>query len=434
MKRNVKRMMASLLVTSVFMLFFTSQALATVAIPTNDKDVASNFVINDSRLPNQLVEDNAIFLGDKDVPMDLLKSYHEFYTNALLPDVTKFFPEVANYKERPIFVVSNEFIKNAGLVEGYYNGRYIVLKNYPDNLIAKVLIAHEFIHWVVHKIVTDGKSPSLPTFVDEGIAINISNMLYNESDVKHFDWTSGYPYIDKEWSVVAQSTEYAPPLWNHDEEDAWTITAFDFLVKKYGFSKMVRYLEQVKVGGRKAFIEVFGNTPTRFQKEYEEEVQKLREMHGNKAPVRLPNEEPPRKFGSSDVGIRINGKYVEVTPKAKIVNGVTFVPVRGVFETLGAKVVWMPPPSKAISATGEEIKVTALGTVIITKSGFPRIELDIGKNFAKVDADKVPLDVPSFISSEGSAYIPLRFISEAIGAEVNWEAGNWTVVIDQFEQ
>ncbi len=125
-------------------------------------------------------------------------------------------------------------------------------------------------------------------------------------------------------------------------------------------------------------------------------------------------QQPPRAFTVNDVGVRLNGKYVELNPKARVINDSTFIPLRGVFEAMGAKVLW----------NGGTQQIT------ITK-GDTKVLLTVGKKQATVNNKQVTLSVAPFISTEGSTYVPLRFASEALGAKVDWEADRWTAVIDQ---
>lgn len=135
------------------------------------------------------------------------------------------------------------------------------------------------------------------------------------------------------------------------------------------------------------------------------------EQKGN--PVKT---DPPKKFALNDVGIRVNGTYIDVTPKAKIIGESTFIPLRGVFEAMGAKVIW--------EGTRQQVTIV---------KGSKTIVLNIGNKQALVNGTGQALSNAPFISSEGSTYVPLRFASEALGAQVAWESDKWTAVINQVE-
>lgn len=87
---------------------------------------------------------------------------------------------------------------------------------------------------------------------------------------------------------------------------------------------------------------------------------------------------------------------------ALIQNGVTLVPLRGVFETLGATVSWNQK-DKTITAKN------------ITKT----VWLKIGSKTAKINGIASAISVAPIVKS-GTTYVPLRFISEALGATVSW--------------
>lgn len=108
--------------------------------------------------------------------------------------------------------------------------------------------------------------------------------------------------------------------------------------------------------------------------------------------------------------IIIEGEQSEVS--AIIENGTTLVPVRDIFEALHAKVTW-----------DQEIQtVTALKDDVA-------IILQIGNNTAYRNGEPVNLPVPGKIINN-STMVPLRFVSEAMGAEVNWEASTGTIIIN----
>lgn len=92
-------------------------------------------------------------------------------------------------------------------------------------------------------------------------------------------------------------------------------------------------------------------------------------------------------------------------------NGRVLVPVRGVFEKMGVNVEWSPA-NRAVYATGNNRNVT----------------LYVGKTVASVDGRQVALDVPPMMY-HGRTMVPLRFISESMGAVVDWNPGTSTVAI-----
>lgn len=93
------------------------------------------------------------------------------------------------------------------------------------------------------------------------------------------------------------------------------------------------------------------------------------------------------------------------------VRGRVLVPLRGVLEKMGAYVGWD----------------AASQTVTANRTGVD-IELRIGRAFGRVNGREIPLDVPAQVF-RGSTLVPLRFVSEALGADVRWEANTQSVLI-----
>lgn len=86
------------------------------------------------------------------------------------------------------------------------------------------------------------------------------------------------------------------------------------------------------------------------------------------------------------------------------------VPMRGLFEALGVGIQYLP----------ELRQVVALGERDVT--------LVLDENFAYIDGQHRVLDYPPRIVN-GQVMVPARFVSEALGASVRWDADRKTVVI-----
>ena len=107
----------------------------------------------------------------------------------------------------------------------------------------------------------------------------------------------------------------------------------------------------------------------------------------------------------------IDGKTVSNDVAPKIVNDRTMLPIRFIAEALGAKVDWIEE-SQTVKITAENIDIS----------------LVIGEDFATVNGEKIDLDSPSFIENDRT-YLPIRFVSEKLGADVKWDDATQTVNI-----
>jgi hypothetical protein len=110
----------------------------------------------------------------------------------------------------------------------------------------------------------------------------------------------------------------------------------------------------------------------------------------------------------------VNGKTLAFDVPPVIESGRTLVPLRAIFEALGAAVQW--------DATTRTVTATRSSTTI---------QLAIGQAQAQRNGQPVTLDVPARIQA-GRTLVPLRFVSEALGAKVTWEAATQTVTISMY--
>ncbi|HEY3248086.1 MAG TPA: stalk domain-containing protein [bacterium] len=113
----------------------------------------------------------------------------------------------------------------------------------------------------------------------------------------------------------------------------------------------------------------------------------------------------------SPVRVFVDGEQVQFDQPPVVVGSRVLVPLRGIFEKMGAFVEW-------IAATRNVRAVR--GTTVV--------ELQIGSRIAKVNGNPITLDVPAQIVS-GRTLVPLRFISESLGAAVDYSAATRTVNI-----
>lgn len=116
------------------------------------------------------------------------------------------------------------------------------------------------------------------------------------------------------------------------------------------------------------------------------------------------------------IKVKLNGKTLEFDTEPIIENDRTMVPMRTIFEQLGAQVTWH-----------DEIK---------TVTGYRRyqdisdvfIKLKIGDNVAYRNGNSFTLDSPPIIRNDRTL-VPVRFIAESFGIYVKWDDKNRTVVL-----
>ena len=114
---------------------------------------------------------------------------------------------------------------------------------------------------------------------------------------------------------------------------------------------------------------------------------------------------PGTTQGSTPVSITLNGQPVESDVRPYIdSNSRTMVPARFIAEALGASVEW----------DGEKRKVQ------ITR-GASVVALYIGEKLARVDGEGIEMDTIAVIK-DGRTMVPLRFLAETFGMDVEWIA------------
>ncbi len=107
---------------------------------------------------------------------------------------------------------------------------------------------------------------------------------------------------------------------------------------------------------------------------------------------------------SHAITIVVNGETQHFDSPPVVIEGLVLVPLRGVFEKLGASVVWV--------GNGGTIRIEG-GPVVHLKLGSR--EASVGDRLVKLEAE------PRYYGHR--IYVPLRFVTEALGARVSWSPG-----------
>ncbi len=125
-----------------------------------------------------------------------------------------------------------------------------------------------------------------------------------------------------------------------------------------------------------------------------------------------------RPYTGPDVTLMLNEeKFVPTAEQMPpiILENRTLVPVREVFEKLGGTVEWI-----------------AENKLVIVRFGEKTIELTVDQKEAVVNGQVVTLDVPAKIINN-KTLVPVRFISEKAGLDVQWDGETHTVTVQKKE-
>lgn len=115
---------------------------------------------------------------------------------------------------------------------------------------------------------------------------------------------------------------------------------------------------------------------------------------------------------AANISVYLNGQAQTYNPAPIIQKGTTIVPMRAIFEQLGANIDW-DPKTMTVTATKDNTLIS----------------LTIGQQVAYINGKQVTLAIPSQ-TINGRTMVPLRFVSESLGAMVRWEAKTWSIYID----
>ena len=119
----------------------------------------------------------------------------------------------------------------------------------------------------------------------------------------------------------------------------------------------------------------------------------------------------PLTEATAPIRVTINGAPLTLDVAPTIQNGRTLVPMRAIFEALGATVHWDDATSVIRAYRREDA-----------------IVLQLGNRTAWVNGPSRQIDVAP-VAVAGRTMVPLRFVAEALGAEVAWVDATRTVTV-----
>lgn len=114
---------------------------------------------------------------------------------------------------------------------------------------------------------------------------------------------------------------------------------------------------------------------------------------------------------NQDISVLINGSKIEFDVPPTVLNGRTLVPMRKIFEELGATVRWDQNTKTVTAWRGERT-----------------FSLQIGGMEYVLDNQKYSLDVPATVINQRTL-IPARLVAEAFDCEVTWDQSAHSVII-----
>ena len=123
----------------------------------------------------------------------------------------------------------------------------------------------------------------------------------------------------------------------------------------------------------------------------------------------------PVSADTGEISVYLDAAKIEFDVKPQIINGRTMVPIRAIFEKMGAVVEWDGNTSSAICTKGDTV----------VKMTVNSMDMYINNQLTKMDISPVVID--------GRTLAPARYVAEAVGADVQWDQNNNAVIITSIK-
>ncbi|MCD8158048.1 MAG: copper amine oxidase N-terminal domain-containing protein [Clostridiales bacterium] len=194
----------------------------------------------------------------------------------------------------------------------------------------------------------------------------------------------------------------------------WTGSSFDnFLVYKTTYKEGADIIEKTTINDESVSEDYYNQQLESMMTDYAW----LTFDHSNAFVINSTNinamKQNPKNFILGDVGITVllNGSEMAFDVEPYIENGVTMVPMRAIFEALGADVGYDSETRTITAVKGDK-------TIILT----------VDSTSAYINGKEYTLQNPAVII-DGSTMVPLRFVSENLDADVVWNSDTKTISI-----
>lgn len=222
-----------------------------------------------------------------------------------------------------------------------------------------------------------------------------------------------------------ETEEYYDP-WEADGYNVIKYIAEDFMTDNdkeiiSTFKELSHYINKEKEN--RYFLYEDGKPENILKSKYDEKINKVKNENEIRLlkPKKLTEKEIEEILNDNiktdikenkNIKIVINDKEIELNTEPIIINQRTLVPIRSIFEALDIEVNW----------DGKNRIVTGTKENTIMK-------IKIDSDIAYINDKEIKLDSVAIINKDNRTLVPVRFVAEAIGAEVNWISETRTVDI-----
>ena len=363
--------------------------------------------------------------------------------------------------------IEEEYEKNGNSLEGIdLTGGYLLeIDNWGDG---DIRFRHDLSTWVVVKepdflagsatdeeyayiynfmtdflnaVYTDGKMSDGSSYLDHIDVDSFIRYFFHQEFLRNGDTGISSTYFYKDRDSI-NGKLYAGPVWDHDRiyeqsknVEGWrlqtivlpgktTKTFYNQLSRRLDFATLL-----VSAYETTDIAEILGKAPGLIDNYIKEvgtsgEMNRIRWGLQKFRPSWIKDTMTERAAWIKDnyktllsvarddgITVLVNDIPVMFDVKPLIKDGRTLVPVRGIFEALGASVSWDGETSTATAEKGDVV-----------------VSIKIGNEEMKVNDEIKILDVPAEII-DGRTLVPVRAVSEAFKCEVSWDGDTQAVII-----
>ncbi len=121
-------------------------------------------------------------------------------------------------------------------------------------------------------------------------------------------------------------------------------------------------------------------------------------------------------YADGGISVTLNGETLTFDVRPQLIDNRTMVPLRKIFEAMGAVVDWNDDTQTVTATKGNE-----------------RVIATINSKNVYINGEAKTLDVPPMVIDDRTL-VPVRFVAEAFGANVEWNEATQTVVIGTKHQ
>lgn len=122
-------------------------------------------------------------------------------------------------------------------------------------------------------------------------------------------------------------------------------------------------------------------------------------------------------FAESEIKVLLNGNQLNFDVQPQLIDNRTMVPMRTIFEALGSNVSWDEESQIIIAGYQSSIIMLKIDSTVM-----------VAENLSTNQENKITLDVPPQVIN-GKTLVPVRAISESLGAKVEWDDETQTIII-----